>query len=377
MIYYKNNPTTIPLEEFFEAYEDCRKNKRGKISCLEYDVNYEINLISLWKRVNSGKYVIGKSNVFLVYRPKLREVFAANFEDRIIHHLIMRKLTPLMEKELTSNTYNCRTGKGVLYGVKDIYTQIQECQYYFNDCYIAKFDLKGFFMSIPKSKLLECIKILIINKYKGDDINYLLLLCEQVILNKPQNNCSINSPKKNWKKLDKSKSLFTSDSSCGIPIGNLTSQCFANYFLNEFDHWMDKTFFGYGRYVDDFVIIHFDKSKILKFIPKITKYLKNLGLTLHPNKIYIQTYYQGVKFIGAVIKENRVYINNRTVANIYSKIRYYKKHKYTRQKLLSVFNSYQGFLRQYRTYNIQKKIINKVEGLPIKLVKNKWIIVIT
>ena len=109
---------SIPLEDFFIAYYQCRKRKRKTINALQFEVNYEENLVKLWREVNSRKYEIGRSICFLVTRPKLREIFAADFRDRIVHHVIMMRLEPLFEEVFIEDNYNCRKGKGTLYGVK-------------------------------------------------------------------------------------------------------------------------------------------------------------------------------------------------------------------------------------------------------------------
>jgi len=106
------NEKMIPLESFFDAYFDCRKHKRSTPNARHFEINYEEKLIELWHEVNTRQYVIGKSICFLVHRPKLREVFAADFRDRIVHHIIMMRLEPLFEEMFIDNTYNCRKGKG-------------------------------------------------------------------------------------------------------------------------------------------------------------------------------------------------------------------------------------------------------------------------
>jgi len=110
---------------------------------------------------------------------------------------------------------------------------------------------------------------------------------------------------------------------CGLPIGNLTSQLFGNVYLDEFDHWVKKYLHikYYGRYVDDFVLIHPSKEYLKLSISYIRDYLKEkLHLELHPNKIYLQHFSKGVKFLGAVIKPYRIYIASRTKGNFYKAI---------------------------------------------------------
>lgn len=107
----------ITTTDILQAYFDCRKNKRRTASATVYEMDYESRLIGLRDRINARTYTPGKSICFVVTRPRYREVFAASFEDRIVHHYIAQKLEPLFEKIFNPRTYNCRKGKGQLYGV--------------------------------------------------------------------------------------------------------------------------------------------------------------------------------------------------------------------------------------------------------------------
>ena len=193
-------------------------------------------------------------------------------------------------------------------------------------------------------------------------------LINKIIMHCPQYNCTKKSSKELWDKLPKNKSLFYCDEYHGIPIGNLTSQIFANFFLHIFDKRMLKTFEYYGRYVDDFVIVHESKEFLLEKRRVIQKYLKDrLDVTLHPNKTYIQHYSKGVKFIGGVLKPNRMYIANRTKGNLYGMIyKYYnivtnQHRELTHDEIMNLYgsiNSYFGFMKHYKTYKIRYKFLN-------------------
>ena len=119
------------------------------------------------------------------------------------------------------------------------------------------------------------------------------MLCHKILVNSPTKNCFIKGGRKNWADLPPNKSLFHSAPLCGLPIGNLTSQIFANLYLNVFDHYI-KHELGmryYGRYTDDFVLVHKDREHLASLVPRIRDFLKSeLGLTLHPRKIYLQHY---------------------------------------------------------------------------------------
>lgn len=128
---------------------------------------------------------------------------------------------------------------------------------------------------------------------------------------------------KSWHGLPKDKSLFNTKPNCGLPIGSLTSQVFANFYMNLFDHYIESVL-GikyYGRYVDDFIIVHSNKDYLKSLIPIIKSFLNNeLQLNLHPQKVYLQHYTKGVKFLGAVVKPNRIYISNRTKGNFCNRL---------------------------------------------------------
>lgn len=153
------------------------------------------------------------------------------------------------------------------------------------------------------------------------------------------------------------------------PFDYLTSQLFGNIYLNNFDHFVkrDLKIKYYGRYVDDFILIHNDKDYLKSLISAMKEYLmKKDKLELHPNKIYLQHYSKGVKYLGAVIKPHRIYIANRTKGNFFTAIGKQNKiacdHKPDREeqeKFLSSMNSYLGIMKHYKTYNIRKKLLFK------------------
>ncbi len=371
---YKNPP--IQLEDVFQAYFDCRKNKRSTYNALAFETNYEENLVMLWKEIVSGKYNPGRSIAFIVTKPVKREVFAADFRDRVVHHLIANKILPLLENRFIDDTYSCRNGKGTMFGVKRIAHFIEECsEHYTRDCYILKLDIKSFFMSMDKNILYKKLAALLDESYNYPDKKLLKELIYKTIFNNPEKNCIIKGKRSDWKDLPHEKSLFFVPKNKGLPIGNLTSQLFANYYLNDFDHFVKNICNAeyYGRYVDDFVVVHTDKKFLLDLIPKIKSYLKdNLLLTLHPKKIYLQHYSKGVKFIGAVAKPDRTYVANRTKGNFYEKLTSFNKLIHedknnainNAEHFVATVNSYLGFMIHYSTYKIRRKLIlEKIDPL--------------
>ena len=348
-----------------EAYYDCRKNKRKTASALVYEMDYESRLIALRERINARTYQPGKSICFVVTRPRYREVFAASFEDRIIHHYIALRLEPLFEQVFCPYTYNCRKEKGQLYGINTLKQQIIECSdNYTTDCYIMKLDLSGFFMSIDKQILARLIDRFILDRYAGEDIEDLRYLCRIVIFHQPEKNCERHSPARYWDHLPPNKSLFTNGEGKGIAIGNLFAQLFANFLLNGLDWYLEELGIKYhGRYVDDFYCIHRDKAVLLSAVPKIRVKLAEYGLTLNEKKFYLQHYTKGVQFTGSIVKPRRSYTCNNTITNFVAAIRRLNNAKDLRQVEHAVcsINSYLGLIKHNNEYNTRKKVLGMID----------------
>ena len=364
----------IALEEVFRAYYECRRNKRRTVNAISFELDFERELVRLWRDINSGAYRIGRSIAFVVKKPVQREVFAADFRDRIVHHLVISKINSLFEESFIADSYSCRSGKGTLRGVKALQKKIEDCSCgYTQDCYILKLDIRSFFMSIDKTILYQMLHEFINAKYHLPDKLILLRLIKQIVFNNPEDNCVIKGKRSDWNGLPYYKSLFWSARHCGLPIGNLTSQIFANFYLNRLDKYITEElgFRHYVRYVDDFVLVHRDKDVLLAARQKIDSFLHSqLKLRLHPLKFYLQHYSKGVRFIGAVLKPNRIYIGNRSKGNLYDKVhkmiaqmaRSLKKTLSGLGALMACANSYLGLMRHYNTYRLRCRILDKIDN---------------
>ena len=215
-------------------------------------------------------------------------------------------------------------------------------------------------------------KELIFDSYscrKGKDRDLLIELCGKVIHRDPARDCIIKGPRVAWEDLPSDKSLFHSPPGCGLSIGNLTSQVFANFYLNGLDHFVkhDLGITHYGRYVDDFFLVHEDREFLKSLVSPIREFLRvELGLTLHPKKIYLQQYGKGVKFLGTVIMPRRIYVASRTKGNFYNAIqaqnRVSEDHKPNgedRSSFLSSMNSYLGIMRHYNSYRLRTSMVSE------------------
>ncbi len=338
---------------------------------MEFELDFEKELIKLWEEINNEEYKVKPLNVFISEKPVKREIFAAQFRDRVVHHLVINKLERLFEKEFIYDTYSCRKGKGAHFGIKRVKKMVRSCsRNYKKDCYVLKLDIKGYFMSINKDILLENLKSFINEKYKEKDKKRIIWLCEKIINKNCVEDCRIRSPKDKWIGLPKSKSLFYAHKQCGLPIGNYTNQVFANFYLNSLDHFIkhDLKIKYYSRYVDDLIIFSVRKNDLSEILPKIKEFLEvELHLTLHPRKIHLQHVFKGFGFLGVFIKPWRSYVSPRAKSNFWITVeetnRKFKKEsqeKEEKQKILSKINSHLGVLRHCDSYNLKKKILNQL-----------------
>ena len=363
---YMNAMYNISLESLFEAYWDCRKNKSRTISASEFEVHYEENLIELHKEIVEGTYTQRPSITFVITKPDYREIFAANFRDRIVHHWIRQRIEPLFEQQMIPTTFNCRKGEGTLAAQMYVAQAIRGVSAnYTRDCYVMKLDIKGFFMSIDRQRICNKVVSFVADRYHEEDADTLLFLLQKVLLNAPEMNCARRGDVRLWRHIKPHKSLFTNGDGKGLPIGDLVVQMAANLLLDNTDHFITETLgITMARYVDDMVLISDSKQRLLDAVPMIRQYLQQTaGVTLHPDKFYLQHYSKGVKFIGAVAKRGRTYISNRTVNNAFATVRKFNRDKCSKARaadLAASVNSYLGLMCHHATFNIRKRLVKAI-----------------
>lgn len=360
---YMNAMYDITLESLFESYWDCRKNKSRTASASEFEVHYESNLIELHRDITTGVYTQRPSITFVITKPDYREIFASHFRDRIVHHWIRQRIEPLFEQQMIPTTFNCRKGKGTLAAQKYAEQAIREVsRNYTQECYVMKLDIKGFFMSIDRQRICDKVLQFVAERYHEDDANTLLFLLRKVLLNAPEKKCTRRGDVSLWRYIKPHKSLFTNGEGKGLPIGDLVVQMAANLLLDDTDHFITETLgITMARYVDDMILISESKHALLDAVPMIREFLKrSAGVTLHPNKFYLQHYTKGVKFIGAVIKRCRTYISNRTVNNAFGAVRKFNRRKASAEDMVASVNSYLGLMRHHATYNIRRRHVKAI-----------------
>lgn len=358
----------LTFEKLFEAYLDCRKHKRNTINALMFEYNLEQNLFRLYEDLVSGEYKIGQSICFIVLYPKPREVWAADFRDRIVHHLIYNEIKDKFYKRFIKDTYSCIPDRGTTNAVKSVRAHAESVTHnYTETAYFLKADLKNFFVSIDKNILYDEIQ-----KFVNEE--WVLSLIKQVIFHNPKTSVCIKSPAYKFDFLPKYKSLWHAQSDKGLPIGNLTSQFFSNVYLNVLDQYVKHHLKCkyYCRYVDDFVIMHKSPQYLNDVHKDLTVFLKErLNLELHQNKKLINKVDKGIDFVGFVVKPYRINLRQKTIKRIFKIIREQKLNEHwfyecELETFCSTINSYLGMLRNTNGYRLRKEICLQCINLFVK-----------
>ena len=337
-------------EQLYRCYLECRKSKRNTLNQLEFEIDAEINLLRLQEELNNRTYVPESSLCFILEKPKLRDVFAATFRDRIVHHILIEYLNEIYEPSFIYDSYACRVGRGTHAAIFRL--QKFSKQVTINNsqrAYYMQLDISSFFLEINKNILKNII-------IKNVDNEEFLWLANIVIWNDCTKDCRTIKGKDGFDKISKHKSLFYSNKNKGLPIGNLSSQFFANLYLNELDQYIKRELKCrfYIRYMDDFILLDKEKEKLIEWMNLIEIFLnKRLDLILHPKKRIIAPISNGIDFVGYIVRPNYILVRNRVIGNLKNKI-------WSNSLDLESWNSYLGHFKHAQA----KKLISELKKKP-------------
>lgn len=358
----------LTFEELYEAYNLCLKNKKRKMGTYNFvNDNLCINLMELLDELNDRRYIPKESNCYIITDPALREIYAAQFCDRIVQHFYMKEIEDILEEELVDGCCSCRKGKGNDYALSLLRKYLTETSAKGKkDCFFLKIDLSGYFMSIDRKQVSNKFLDLIKNKYNGNHKELLCYLTPIIFENNPAVSC-IQKCNETLKKQVPDRRKMDPNSEYGMAIGNLTSQAGSNLNLSNFDNYVvrDLKLTQYIRYVDDIIIISDDKIKLKNALPLIVKKLDESNQKLNMKKTKIDTAYHGVSFLGKIsYPYGYQKAKKTTIIRTYQKA---KIIKYTDvNNLLAKTNSQIGSLKRY---NCRKLILNYDRILNIKIKK--------
>lgn len=311
-----NYEDIISVNNLLEAWQEFLRGKKGKKDVQEFQFRLMDNILSLHYDLINRRYKHGGYECFRVSDPKPRIIHKASVRDRLLHHAVYRILYPFFDKIFISDSFSCRNDKGTHRAIN----RFKEFVYIVSKnntktCWVLKCDIKKFFASVDQSILINILKPYI----QDEDTTNLL------------------------------KEVIFSFKSNGLPLGNLTSQLFANVYLNEFDQFIKHKLKikYYIRYADDFVILSDNKDYLENIILKISYSLRNkLKLQFHPDKVFIKTIASGVDFLGWVNFFDHRILRIKTKNRMLRKI---KKNSSAETK-----NSYLGLLKHGNTKKIKE-----------------------
>jgi len=322
----------ISLENLFSAWDEFKKDKQHKPDVICFEQRLEENIFALHRDLQYKQYKHGAYTSFYIHDPKQRHIHKAAIRDRVLHHAVFVQLNPLFEPTFINNSFSCQVGKGTHKGVRELEAALRKVSHnYINHCFVLKCDVQKFFASVNHVVLSDIISM----RVKDRDAMWLI-------------NEIINS--------------FSS----GLPIGNLTSQLFANVYMNELDQFVKHKLkvTHYFRYTDDFVIVSNDRAYLQHLLPLIRQFLNyTLYLALHPNKVSICKLPQGVDFLGYVLLPHHRIVKTKTKHRIFhklhSRVQEYKQDKINRETLEQSLQSYLGVLSHANAYRLINELKNK------------------
>lgn len=358
------------LMDLYVAFLCAKRHKGNQPYVIRFEKHLMENLAELRDALWDRTYKPAPSSCFIIERPKKREVFAAQFRDRVVHHLYYNYTHEIYERTFIADSYSCVPERGTHYGINRLASHIRKASHnYTQKCYVMKLDIRGYFMHIDRQRLLDIATATLqkmAQKTDGIDIDFLLWLTREIILLDPNENCHIVGSEEDWIGLDPAKSMRFVNSGKGMPIGNLTSQLFSNVYLNVFDQFMKRELHckHYGRYVDDAYVVSTDKAWLLSLVPDVQRFLsERLGLSLHMGKLIVTDIKYGVEFLGAFVKPYRTYASNDCLRRMERNIR--NMHTNDADAVYRSVNSFLGVLCHHKTYHIRRAMFLKKKFMKV------------
>ncbi len=306
----------ISLENLFDAWAEFKKQKSNKKDVIQFEINLEDHVFGLHKDLKNSSYKHGGYLSFFVHDPKRRHIHKASVRDRLVHHAVHRVIEPTWNKVFIFDSWSSRKNKGTHAAVRRLEDLALELsRNHTRTLWVLKLDITKFFNFVNHEILLNILA-------KRTPNDRLMNLFREIIY-------SFNPG--------------------GLPLGNLTSQLFANVYMNELDRFVKQELkmCGYIRYVDDFVLMHQDKDLLLDCFQKIDIFIREkLRLKIHPKKVILKTYASGIDYLGYVCFPHHRVLRTKTKRRMFRRIN------------KTNFSSYYGILNHCRSHTLKKLLIN-------------------
>ena len=329
----------LTYDNLMKAHVLSRKGKGYRREIILFSLKQEEYIMWLYEKLKTGTYKHGGYSIFYVTEPKLRKIEKSRYIDRIVHRWVVDNfLKEYFEKSFIYNSYACIKNRGMHKACLDVQKTMKYCKIVWGNYYILKMDIRKYFDNINKDILFKILKRKITDKK-------LLWLLKEIIYS----NCT-------KEELGNTKAIRK-----GLPIGNYTSQLFANIYLNELDQYIkhELKIKYYFRYLDDSLLFVKTKEEAKKMLKKIRNFLeKNLELELN-EKTQIFKSKQGVNFCGYKINEYRLKIRDRGKRKLRKKIKQLKYEiksgKLTSKEAKMYLAGHMGYVHYANIYNLANK----------------------
>ena len=339
-------PKVIAFENLLTAAIKAQRGKRFCGNVLEFNSGIEIELERLQSELTSRSYTPGEYRTFFIFEPKKRQISAAPYRDRVVHHALCNIIGPIFERTLIDQTYANREGYGTHRALK-MFTRLARSRRYLLQC-----DIRQYFPSIDHAILKRLIR----RKVK---CNSTLWLIDKIIdASNEQHGERFYFP---------GDDLFSPhERRRGLPIGNLTSQFFANIYLSGLDHLVQEkmSWARYVRYVDDFALFADDRERLESARLEIENYLAGIRLRLHPVKSQIFVASKGPAFVGFRVLPDRIRVRSDNLRRSRRRLRRYQKLYSTGElstvKLRDCLRSWIAHLEHGDTWRLRQRVFTRL-----------------
>ena len=325
-------------ENLYCAYKKARKHKTTKDYVIEFEKALEHNLLVLRSELLLHCYEPKPLVNFIIRDPKTRKISKSNFRDRVVHHALCNIIEPIFEKGFIYDSYANRIGKGTLKAIERFdFFKRKASRNNIVRCYLLKADIKKYFENIDCEILISIIKKKISDKK-------VIWLIKKILAN-------------------------SSFQSKGMPLGNLTSQFFANVYLNELDQFVKRKLKAkyYIRYVDDFVILESDKGKLEFYKEQIDEFLKStLKLQLHKDKSKILKLGDSITFLGFRVFYHHKLLKKSNLRKMRNTLQFlkerYKNSEIDYDVVSDFIEGWIAYAKNVNTYKMRKKVLADFES---------------
>jgi hypothetical protein len=372
----------VSFRDLYTAWRDARRAKKASRNQLSFDARWLDGLLALQHRINAGTWEPSPPTCFIAKQPKAREIHAPDFGDRVVHHWLVPKLEAIYESTFIHDSYSNRVGKGTHAAVERLRGFVRQVHAGQGGGWYLQLDISNFFNSIHRPTLYAMLK----RRMEERGLPLHIRRITHALLRYPADHYGVHyrSTVGERSHVPPHKQLANASPGCGIAIGNLSSQFFANVYLDALDQFVKHTLKAkrYLRFVDDFVLVHESRAQLQAWQDQIAEFLRDrLALSVKPD-IKLRPLGSGIDFLGYVVYPTHSVVRRRVIAHACSKLRSWeRRHVHARgfqatpeqyRELQSIWSSYGGHFRHASSHRLQQRFHERFPWLRSALVSRTF-----